>query len=190
MVDIRAQKQLYHLTDIENLDSILKKGILPRSSLNEFVDVADPAIVASRSGLQLENYVPFHFFAKNPFDGRVQLSHPQKEFVLLAVTRKLAQNEGWKVIPKHPLASGVPQLLDYEDGIEQIDWDLMNRRDYQDEQSRLTCMAECLSPSEVRPGAICNIIVKDEKTAKYVSQLVATNGLDCYVNVNANMFVG
>ncbi|MEL4248083.1 DarT ssDNA thymidine ADP-ribosyltransferase family protein [Shewanella xiamenensis] len=141
MADIRTQKQLYHLTDIANLESILKNGILPRSRLNEFVDVADPAIVAPRSGLQLENYVPFHFFAKNPFDGRVQLSHPEKEFVLLAVTRELAQNEGWKVIPKHPLASGVPQLLDYEDGIEQIDWDSMNLRDYQDEQSRLTCMA-------------------------------------------------
>ncbi len=189
MADISTQKQLYHLTDLANLESILQNGILPRSRLNGFVDVADPAIVASRRSLQLENYVPFHFFAKNPFDGRVQLSHPMKEFVLLTVTRQLAQNEGWKVIPKHPLASGVPQLLDYEDGMEQIDWDLMNLRDYQDEQSRLTCMAECLSPSEVKAGSIFSIIVKSEETAEYVRELLATNSINCHVNVHPNMFI-
>ncbi|RVU34572.1 DUF4433 domain-containing protein [Rheinheimera riviphila] len=190
MVDIRTQKQLYHLTDIENLGSILRQGILPRRYLNGFVDVADPAIVASRCGLQLENYVPFHFFAKNPFDGKVQNNHPQKNFVLLAVSRALAAAQNWKVIPTHPLATGQIQLLNYEDGMQAIDWELMNRRDYRHEPCRLTCMAECLSPYAVAPGSIFSINVRDSDSKQQVEQLKTAHGILCHVNITPHMFVG
>lgn len=190
MADIRIQKQLYHITDIENIHSIFQHGILPRSRINGFVDVADPAIVASRQGMQLENYVPFHFFAKNPFDGRVQRSYPQKNFVLLTVSRHLAASQNWKIIPTHPLAAGTVQILDYQEGIQAINWDLMNLRDYRDEQCRLTCMAECLSPYAVGPSSIFSIIAKDSAAEQRVRQLAATHGISCHINVNPHMFVG
>ena len=62
MADIKDQKLLYHLTDIDNIPSILKDGLMPRAELNG----ADSDIIESREGLGLENYVPFHFFANNP----------------------------------------------------------------------------------------------------------------------------
>ena len=64
MTLIKDQQFIYHLTDIENLPSILSNGLQPRSSLINFSDVADDEIIASRKRSKLEDYVPFHFFAK------------------------------------------------------------------------------------------------------------------------------
>lgn len=61
MADISTQKLLYHFTNIKNLDSIFANGILPRSEIENFADVADHEILDSRKKLKLENYVPFHF---------------------------------------------------------------------------------------------------------------------------------
>lgn len=192
MADIRMQKLLYHLTDIQNISSIIKLGILPRNQVHGFSDIADHSIIASRSSLKLETYVPFHFFAKNPFDGRVQRDNPQKSFALLAVPRTLAAQQNWKVIPTHPLSvdHSYTQLLDYDEGINTINWDLMNQRDYRNESCRLTCMAECLSPTAVAPHYISAIYVKDEHSAQHVNQLLNTHGINCHVNVTPTMFIG
>ncbi len=48
MVDIKEQKLLYHLTSLGNLSSILELGLVSRSEVNEFDDVADPEILAGR----------------------------------------------------------------------------------------------------------------------------------------------
>jgi len=68
---IRNQKLLYHLTSTNNLQSILNQGFLSRDRLIAFDDVAEPDIIEFRGQNNLNKYVPFHFFANNPFDGRV-----------------------------------------------------------------------------------------------------------------------
>lgn len=189
MADIQTQKLLYHLTDIENLPNILAQGLLPRSQLANFSDVADGEIIASRRRLSLEDYVPFHFYPGSPFDGRVQLNNRQKEFVLIAVRRDVAQANGWKIIPTHPLAAADLQLLDYADGFNAIDWVQMNRRDYHDTVSRNACMAECLSPQAVPATKFFSIYVANQKTEAQVNSLKTTYNLGFHVNVNQNMFM-
>lgn len=190
MADIRTQRQLYHLTDIQNLASIFRQGLLPRSHVQGFSDVADQTIIASRRSLRLETYVPFHFFAKNPFDGRVQRDNPHRNFVLISVPRSLAAQQNWKVIPTHPLAAGSIQLFDYEQGMQVINWDLMNQRNYLNELCRMTCMAECLSPVAVAPRYFSAIYVKNEQLANNVRQSMSAHNVNCHLNINAQMFVG
>lgn len=189
MADIQTQKLLYHLTDIENLPNILAQGLLPRSQLANFFDVADSEIIASRRRLRLEDYVPFHFYPGSPFDGRVQLNNQQKEFVLIAVRRDVAQANGWKIIPTHPLAAADLQLLDYADGFNAIDWVQMNRRDYHDTVSRNACMAECLSPQTVPATKFFSIFVANQRSEELVNRLRTTYNLSFYVNINQNMFM-
>lgn len=191
MTSIKDQKFIYHLTDIENLPSILSNGLQPRSSLTNFSNVADATIIASRKKDKLENYVPFHFFAKSPFDGAVQLSHKQKTFVLIAVHRNFAETNGWFIIPKHPLSLAKIELLDYANGIATIDWEAMDKRDYNNSHSHShsVCMAECLSPTTVSANAFFSIFVKDQSSFERVSEMVKSNKLNCYVNINAQMFV-
>lgn len=150
MPKIKDQKLLYHLTRLENLGSILKNGLLPRAQLKNFIDVADQEIISDRKVFGLENFVPFHWFTKNPFDGRVQADHPQAKFVLITVRRSFAASNNWAVIPRHPLANGVPpKILTYQEGFQEIDWETMDLRVYRDANCKSVCMAECLSPTPV-----------------------------------------
>ncbi|WP_370548154.1 DUF4433 domain-containing protein [Edwardsiella tarda] len=190
MVDIREQKLIFHLTDINNLETIFSDGLKPRSLLKGFSDVADPEIIASRSALQLEKLVPFHFFAGNPFDGRVHLDNRDKKFVLITIHRNHAKANNWKIIPKHPLAGADITLLDYDTGIENIDWDTMNRREYGDDNCKCVCMAECLSPATVTANNFHSIYVPDAATETVVNALKQKYRLDMYVNINSRMFPG
>jgi hypothetical protein len=189
MVDIKTQSLLYHLTDIANIPSILENGLLSRSQLSDFVDVADGDIIESRKNLGLENYVPFHFFGRNPFDGRVQTDYKDKSFVLITVSRVFAKGNEWKIIPKHPLAEEGIELLSYTEGIDAIDWEKMNARDYSDPESKSVCMAECLSSKTVGVSNFFSIYVNDEHDQLIVLEALKTAGHSKNVNVNSGLFI-
>lgn len=150
MASIRDQKLLYHLTGLNNLGSILDNDLKPRSALNGFHDVADVKILAGRAEHGLDDYVPFHWFSRNPFDGSVQTDRPDEKFVLLTVRRNLARDRNWQVSPRHPLAGKKFRFYDYQEGFDLIDWELMDNRKYSDAACKSVCMAECLSPTPVR----------------------------------------
>jgi len=188
-VSIQHQKLLYHITNIKNMPAILDQGLLPRYQLVNFVDVADQDILKSRQKLKLENFVPFHFFARNPFDGRVQTDSPESKFILITITRAFAAQNNWKIVPKPPLADSDIELLEYEEGINVINWDKMNERDYSNDESKSVCMAECLSPEAVTPKCFHSIYVGTEESQQYVSGLLKQFNLSMYVDINDKMFL-
>ncbi|HHS7810122.1 MULTISPECIES: DarT ssDNA thymidine ADP-ribosyltransferase family protein [Pseudomonas] len=185
---IKDQKLLYHLTSVENLDGIFRDGLKPRAGLSGFKDVADAEILKKRQALQLDNYVPFHWFAKNPFDGSVQRSRPEAQFVLISVYRSTAKQYGWKVIPRHPLAGDSIQLLDYEQGFEAIEWDVMSSRDYLDPHCKSICMAECLAPGVVKPDAFFKIFTPSEEVDALCVAKLQTADVNVQTSVNQRMF--
>lgn len=124
---IKNGKLLYHLTNIENLDSILEKGLLSRNILNQgigFDDIADNEIIIGRDIMGLGDYIPFHFHPYSSFDVAVKKSYPEKEFIYICITRKLAIHNNFKILTNHPLSEGV--LLDYNEGFQNIDWNAMD----------------------------------------------------------------
>lgn len=189
MADIRTQKLLYHLTSLDNVRSILTNGLMPRAGLQNFRDVADQEIITNRQALSLENYVPFHWFSRNPFDGRVQQDRPHDQFVLITVRRTLAEQDNWRVVPRHPLANGTIQLLDYNEGFSAIDWVTMNRREYLDPDCKSVCMAECLSPNPVPSAHFFKIYTPSERVADAVTAEIAKLKLSLEVDVNGAMFL-
>ena len=189
MADIKDQKLLYHLTDIANISSILEQGLLPRSNISSFVDVADADILESRKKLKLDNYVPFHFFGGSPFDGRVQIDNKDKRFVLITVRRTVAKDNDWQIIPKHPLADEEVKLLSYDDGFKAIDWTQMNARDYGDPVSKSVCMAECLSPVKVEASRFFSFYVSCEDDQQTICNALQKATLSKYVNINSGFFV-
>ena len=189
MPDIKKQKLLYHLTALKNVRSILAEGLKPRSQLANFHDVADQAIIEKRQGLALENYVPFHWFSRNPFDGGVQSAHKGKSFVLITIHRSFAERHNWKIIPRHPLANGDLELLDYSDGFEVIDWETMNERDYHYPVCKSVCMAECLSPEPVAVAAFYQLYVPNAVVEKKVLAIAAELGVTVEVVINEHMFL-
>lgn len=188
MIEIQHQLLVYHLTSLENMPSILSLGLLPRSKLTTFTDVADPEILVERRRLKLEDRVPFHFFARNPFAGRVQMSNRSRRFVLIAVKRTVARDLHWKIIPRHPLAGADIQIMDYDQGFAAIDWTTMNKRTYADPRCKSTCMAECIAPTTVGASLFSNVFVR-ESTYADMRHMVAAAGLTMHVNVNEKMFL-
>ncbi len=188
MASIKDQQLLYHLTSLANLGSIFDKGLQPRSALSDFYDVADAEILTSRKSQGLDDYVPFHWFARNPFDGRVQQDRPDEDFVLITVRRSVARGRNWKVISRHPLAKEAPELLDYAAGFDLIDWVTMDARDYKDTNGKSVCMAECLSPNAVAVADFFMIYVRTEKAEGVVTGEIERRSLSLGVTVNGNMF--
>lgn len=185
--DYKNGKQLYHITSIKNLPSILQEGLLSRNQRKPIVDVADQEILTGRAIHGLDAMVPFHFFANNPFDGRVQKDHPDETFVFIAISRAHAEANNWSVSAKHPL-NGEFKLLDYAKGIETIDWDTMNKREYTTRESKSVCMAECLSPQAVPAIDFQQIFVKSEKDKQTVEGMLRDFRIDGWVRVNSYMF--
>lgn len=189
MPEIQDQKLLYHLTSIKNLEGILKEGIKPRSQLDGFEDIADSEILQKRFTLGLESFVPFHWFARNPFDGGVQKARPNEDFVIITVRRSLASNQNWKVIPRHPLANDNIEVLDYVEGFQSIDWQAMNQRAYNEAYSKSVCMAECLSPITVPVSSFFKIYVPDTTAQEYVLEKSDRLTIAVSVEINEHMFL-
>ncbi|MGV8920926.1 MAG: DarT ssDNA thymidine ADP-ribosyltransferase family protein [Pseudomonas sp.] len=186
--NIKEQKLLYHLTSVENLDGIFQGGLKPRAELTNVKDVADSEILKKRKALELDSYVPFHWFAANPFDGSVQRNNPDVKFVLISVYRSTAQKNGWKVIPRHPLANDSIQLLDYDEGFEAIDWEVMNSREYHDAHCKSICMAECLAPGVVKPNVFFKIFTPNEEVEALCAAKMREAGVNVLTGANQRMF--
>ncbi|MCG5278761.1 DarT ssDNA thymidine ADP-ribosyltransferase family protein [Providencia rettgeri] len=186
---IQDQQLLYHLTSMDNLPNILENGLCSRESLgNRFIDVADGKIIQGRGVLNLQQMVPFHFFGNNPFDGRVKTDHKDKNFCMITVNRRIAKENGWKIIPIHPLSANQSiELMDYDAGFDKINWDLMNKRDYKDPNCKLVCMAECLSPITVPVKDFHCFFVKDDSARSHVLKLLDKYKLSIRVNINVSM---
>lgn len=185
-------KLLYHLTHIDNIMSILSCGLKPRQMLESklFKDIADPDIIEGRKskGVGLENYVPFHFFALNPFDGAVCKIHGSENMAIIAISRSMGEKEG-KIIPKHPLSCSDDELYDYSDGFEEIDWNILDnfeKRDYKIPEIKRACMAECLIKRIISPKEFSCIYVSTDYAKSKIEKMRGAETIQ--INVAPGMF--
>ena len=190
--DIRNKLLLYHLTKLDNLDDIIKNGLLSRKSLLEsntsFADIADPEIITKRDVHELDDYIPFHFHPYSDFDHAVLDTHPIDTFIYITIKRTFAEENNFKIIPKHPLAKGEnpDSLYDYCDGINMIDWDTMENPSAKGDYVKAVRMAECLATRPVQAKDFLSINVPDEAGQKKVIEILHINGISekrLYVNI-------
>lgn len=167
-------KLLYHLTHISNVSSILKYGLASRNKImnsslqNQFVDIADQKIIRSREehNNHLLDYVLFHFYAKNPFDGAVCQSQGSENMAIITVYRDLHKKQDFYIIPMHPLDREVPKIFSYEEGFKRVRWDILDNvsnRDYHKQTIKNACMAECITESLVQAADIAYVFVYSDK---------------------------
>ncbi|GMT48871.1 MAG: hypothetical protein IEMM0008_0410 [bacterium] len=189
---IKDKKLLYHLTSLENIDLILKDGLCSRNSSKQFVDVGEPDIIKFREEKGLNDYIPFHFFCGNPFDGAVLKSktHSDKDFIYICIYRDNAKKENFKIIPMHPNSMKPLQLYDYSEGFDLIEWDKMELRDYSDQKCKHICMAECLSQKTIPSNQFFCIYVQNKKVQSDVSSKyreIHEQNPSFHINVNSDM---
>ncbi len=194
-MSIKDGKLLYHITALVNIESIFKNGLLARVSLEDtFKDVAEQDIIIFRDTHKITNLIPFHFFAGTPFAGRVQINYPLEEFVYITIHRDIAKLESndFKIFPTHPMHMNPLEIYSYQEGLEKINWELMERRDYSDHECKEICMAECVANHKSVPSNIFHsIIVKSDETKEYLEKLyyeIFRNNPPFHINVNSTYF--
>jgi hypothetical protein len=191
---IENQKLLYHLTAVDNIESILRDGLQARANVQDFTDVAEQDIIDFRNQEGISDLIPFHFFLGTPFAGAVQVKHSTKEFVYITLHRDIAKENNFKIFPTHPKHMNTLKAYDYEEGMKEIDWELMNKRDYSDYECKEVCMAECVAPFKaILPNAFHSIIVKSEDTKKYIEELckeIFEKECNFFIDVKPEWFIG
>lgn len=189
-------KLLYHITHIDNLPSILERGLMSRQNLlneniSDFKDIADPEILSKRESYQkvLSQYVLFHFYPKNPFDGAVCRKYGSENMAIITIKRDLYRQNKFFVIPSHPLDSNEPDIYPYEQGFQLIKWDILDKetgRDYHDPEIRKACMAECIMDYIIPSKEFAYIFVSREETKSKILKMDHSNSVN--VEVNRYMF--
>lgn len=191
----RNKELLYHLTRLDNMEMIVRHGLLSRKYLIEhhmqFGDVADQQIITKRQELQLDRYTPFHFHPYSAFDVAVKNTYSAKKFVYICIKRSLAESMGFQILIKHPLSQQDCILYSYAEGIKNIDWDTMEKAGETDAYARNVKMAECLTIDPVPAKLFQSVFVPDEETKLYIENLFKENGIldqPPYINVQSMWF--
>ncbi len=192
---VREKKLLYHLTKVNNMEAIINHGLLSRRYLLEqnmlFGDVADPKIITKREELSLDKYIPFHFHPYSAFDVAVKNTYSTEKFVYICIKRALAEFNNFKILIRHPLSQQECVLYDYTDGINNIDWDTMEKAGTTDEYSRNVKMAECLTDKCIPAELFQCVYVPDQETKQYIEELFQNKGIieqPPYVNIQPKWF--
>lgn len=174
-------KLLYHLTKLDNLDSILENGLLSRRKVKdkevEFKDVADQEIISKRKELGLDQYTPFHFHPYSAFDVAVKNTYSE-EFIYICILREDARKNNFLVLPIHPLSLEEMELFEYDQGFNNIDWNTMQTVGTTDDYSKHVKMAECLTNLDIPAQYFQCIYVKSEETKKLVQKKLKAYGIN------------
>lgn len=178
---VRDKKLLYHLTKIENLESIIQNGLCSRQYVIEkqmcVADVANPEIISKRQLYGLDQYIPFHFHPYTAFDYAVKGTYGNKEFVYICITRALAEYNNFKILPMHPLSLQECKIYDYNQGMDAIDWDAMETRGTEDEYYKNVKMAECLAEGVIPAQSFQCVYVPNLEVKGYVEALFKKYGI-------------
>lgn len=200
-MSIKNGKLIYHLTPLYSLESIIKYGLLSRDDLCKndigFIDTADQEILNERKRLGLSQFIPFHFHIHTAYDTVVKNVNSGKIFIYICLHRDFAKENGFMILPIHPASNEQPELFNYIEGFNIIDWDTMELsipevidRDIDLRYHKQVRMAECLSPIPIPVGCFQSINVPDETVKKTVVDLLEVYGIKDrpYINI-MNWFV-
>ena len=178
----KNQNLLYHLTKLSNLKSIIDHGMLPRRKVIEqrlgFGDIADAQIISKRQELGLDSYTPFHFHPYSAFDVVVKHKYQNEDMIYLCITRRKAQFDNYKILPKHPLSVSECQLYNYDEGFEKIDWETLQEKNRLDGYAKQVKMAECLTEKTIYINEFYCMYVKSDIVRDKVIRILNDNGVD------------
>lgn len=175
--DIRA---LYYITHIDNLPSILERGILSHEQISaariSCTRLYDPLIVERRKSIftsarkSLWHYANLFFQPRNPMLYRVIDEIGIQNLAVLRVSNTVLQEQGIFIADGiaannsthiYPRSEGLEILQTQQETIQSTAWvSWMN-----DGELRRKLMAECLVPDQVKPEYIQRFIVVNHVVA-------------------------
>lgn len=196
---------IHHITHIDNLDGIIKNGILPRKILNKdnknYKDTADPKIILEREALNLNEYIPFHINSIQkkhgiPYKYQVCKDIGKEFFIVLSLNFSNYNQEINKLYLYHPVSSLGREITNLSDYINKINEEYsklpLNEngyKDYRNYKVQEFFMSEVLIKNCVPFDRIDCIYVFKEETEKEVNKILEKyKDLKIKIEVDSNFF--
>ncbi len=174
--NVKNQKLLYHLTQVDNFQSIVHNGMLPRKTIIEnhvhFSNVANMDIINKRTELGLDAFTPFHFHPYSAFDVAVKNTYDAQRMMYMCIKRSLARDKAFKILPKHPLSLEECVLYDYDEGVDLIDWDTMTTKNLNSDYAKEVKMAECLTDLVIPINWFSQLYVPSEEVKDELKEIM------------------
>lgn len=191
-------KQLFYITHINNLPSILQQGILSHNIIEKqkinFTKIYDEEIVSKRKDIRITNskslweYANLYFQSRNPMLYRVVHEQSAEKIAVLAVDWHVVKLPG-VFITNGNAANFETDIItsgqDYWKIFTQLK-NIFNSEFWNAEDgSKRKVMAECLIPDKISPNYIKEIYVVNDKVAGEIKQKIPN---DISVIPEPNMF--
>ncbi len=191
-------KSLYYITHINNLPSILDRGILSHSQVEEtnidFTPIYDNQIVNKRQekytpdNSSLWQYANLYFQPRNPMMYRVIKEKGYKNLAVVAIKPSVMDSE--KVMITDGNAANDPtNFFSVKDGIKILrqQWSIIRNEWWnQDDGSKRKIMAECLIPNCISPDYIQSIFVAEYQVKQKLEEIIGSRSVN--VISEPNMF--
>jgi ssDNA thymidine ADP-ribosyltransferase DarT-like protein len=174
-------KQLFYITHIENLGSILERGILSHSRVQDLphkrIDM--PEVQERRrtkrisGGTLLHDYANLYFSGRNPMLFKRKDEH--KEICVLRISLEVLKIPG-VVVATGNAASDYTSFYPPESGIEKLDRKLVYARKWTDDdpiiraRKSVAKCAEVLVPDLVPPSLIFGVYVSSQETEQKLAR--------------------
>ncbi len=191
---------IHHVTEIENLEKILKEGLLSRNELLKnkikFEDIANKNIIQERNGLN--NYIPFHINILQkkwgiPYNYRILKNYGVENIIFLTCNIDELTDYNVECFLYHPISNYKRKFLvkDFKKMLEIEENKLISNGylDYNDNKIQQFLMSEILIESKVVLNKKWRIYVYSDIQRKWVLKILQRYNLDIVVRVDEERYV-
>ncbi|MFH1004794.1 MAG: DarT ssDNA thymidine ADP-ribosyltransferase family protein [Bacteroidota bacterium] len=176
-------KQLFYITHIDNVDSILRHGIMSHKMIEEskipFTRIYDAQIVSSRQNRKtpddksLWEYANVYLQARNPMLYRVLCEKNAAEIAVIGIDRSIMTTPG-TFFSAGNAASSLSEIVPIKDSgkvYKEIKNCLESQWWKDEDGSKRKIMAECLIPSHISPEYLRTIYVSNDTNAEKIKKI-------------------
>lgn len=195
-------RYIFHFTDIRNLDSIIKNGLLCTNEKNkrgiEHHNIANMTIQERRANMdvtagpggKVHDYVPFYFSSLNPMLlKKLNEKNVDQQFIVyLCVKIQRLEEEDAVFTDASANTIETPSFYNDVKDLDKLDWAAIDKKSWgvASDEERHKKMAEALIHERVEISDIDAILVFNEGIRKGVEQVLKENGIKTSVVICDN----
>lgn len=178
-------KNLYYITHIDNIPSILEQGILSHNEIENnhinYAAIYDKEIVKNRQHKttpdqqSLWNYANLYFQPRNPMMYRVIHETDKNNIAVIAIKSSILSESGIIISDGNAASNSTNFYQNLSEGkkILRENWKIIQSEYWKEEDgSKRKIMSECLIPKKVNPKLIESIFVTDITTKEKLEKLI------------------
>jgi hypothetical protein len=186
-------RYIFHFTDIHNLDSIIKNGLLCTNVKNEkgikHKNIANMTIQERRANMdvpvgpggKVHDYVPFYFSSINPMLLKKlnEKNVDQPQIIYLCVKIDRLDKDDAVFTDASANTSEPPSFYDDTVQLDKLDWNLIDYRKWKvgTDEDKHKKMAEALIHNSIGINEVDAIVVYNEVAKKEVERIFRENGI-------------